>query len=265
MSRVFLKNLRISKICYTSYQKEEKMLYILFSPSEGKNTGGINHPITIFQGIEKRKPILDTYKNMIDSKNENTIKTLFGFKKFDECQNYIQDIYQPPTMKAVQRYQGVAYDYLRYDQLEQKAQNFIDKHIIIFSNLFGPLYADDMIPIYKVKQGNAIGSIKPEVFYKEHFTTALDLLFEGNEILDLRAGYYDKFYKPKQSTTLKFLKNGKVVSHWAKAYRGIVLKEIAKHQLHFIDEIVKMEIENLVIKEIKQTKKKTEIVYEIIS
>ena len=33
-----------------------------------------------------------------------------------------------------------------------------------------------------------------------------------NEVLDLRAGFYDKFYIPKDtSTTLKFLKEGKVV------------------------------------------------------
>jgi len=240
------------------------MLYILFSPSEGKNTGGINQPLKIFGDLTKRKEILKKYNQIIFSKDQEAIKNLFGFKKFNECQNYIQDIYQPPTMKAIQRYQGVAYDYLQYQILDPDAKEFIDRHTIIFSNLFGPLYANDMIPIYKVKQGNAIGDIKPEEFYKKNFTQELDTLLENNEILDLRAGYYDKFYKPKKFTTLKFLKNNKVVSHWAKAYRGIVLKEIAKKQLHTIDEIVKMEIDNLVIKEIKHIKNKTELIYDII-
>jgi len=241
------------------------MLYILFSPSEGKNQGGISQPLKVFGNLLKREEILKKYNQIIFSKDQEAIKNLFGFKKFDECQNYIQDIYQPPTMKAVQRYQGVAYDYLQYQTLDSDAKKFIDQHTIIFSNLFGPLYANDMIPMYKVKQGNAIGDIKPEEFYKKNLTQELDTLLENNEILDLRAGYYNKFYKLKHFTTLKFLKNNKVVSHWAKAYRGIVLKEIAKKQLHSIDEIIKMEIENLIVKEIKQTKNKTEIVYEIIS
>jgi cytoplasmic iron level regulating protein YaaA (DUF328/UPF0246 family) len=63
---------------------------------------------------------------------------------------------------------------------------------------------------------------------------------------------------------MKFLKNNKVVSHWAKAYRGIILKEIAKNNVNTIDELLKLEIQNLIIKEIKKIGKKKEIVYEII-
>ena len=240
------------------------MLYILFSPSEGKNQGGTDIPLKLFAGVEPRKEILDRYQEIVASKEEEMIKGLFGFKKIEECQNYISDIYTSSTLKAIMRYSGVAYDYLQYETLDQQAQEFIDKHTLIFSNLFGPIFADNMIPIYKVKQGNSIGDIKPEEFYKQIFCDKLDKVFEDAEILDLRAGYYNKFYKPKYTTTIKFLKNAKVVSHWVKAYRGIVLREIAKNNLTTIEEITKMEIENLMVKEIKKTKTKTELVYEII-
>ncbi len=87
---------------------------------------------------------------------------------------------------------------------------------------------------------------------------------EGDEILDLRAGFYDKFYKPQKNyTTLKFIKDGKVVSHWAKAYRGIVLREIAKAKVETIEAFMKLPIENLSIKEIQTKKNRTEIIYEI--
>ena len=93
----------------------------------------------------------------------------------------------------------------------------------------------------------------------------MNLYLANNEILDLRAGYYDKFYKTtKPYTTLKFLKNGKSVSHWAKAYRGIVLREIAKHNISSLKEFNSLEIEGLNISEIKTTKNKTEIIYNII-
>jgi cytoplasmic iron level regulating protein YaaA (DUF328/UPF0246 family) len=81
----------------------------------------------------------------------------------------------------------------------------------------------------------------------------------------LRAGFYNKFYKPSSLyTTLKFIKDGKVVSHWAKAYRGIVLRELAKNNIRNMDEFMKMGIKGLSLKEIINKKIHTEIVYEII-
>lgn len=73
------------------------------------------------------------------------------------------------------------------------------------------------------------------------------------------------FYKiTKPYTTLKFLKGGKTVSHWAKAYRGIVLREIAKQGVKSLKEFMALEIDTLQIKEIKTIKNKTEIVYDIV-
>ena len=63
---------------------------------------------------------------------------------------------------------------------------------------------------------------------------------------------------------MKFLKNGKTVSHWAKAYRGLVLRELAKHNISSLKEFMSLEIENLRVQEIKKMKNKTEIVYNII-
>ena len=64
---------------------------------------------------------------------------------------------------------------------------------------------------------------------------------------------------------MKFVKDGKVVSHWAKAYRGIVLNLIAKNNIQNITQLMDMEIENLSIVEIKQQKLKQEILYAISS
>ncbi len=241
------------------------MLYVLFSPSEGKKFGGKNIPMELLGGINARQEILKSYNDIVLSGDEEAIKRLFGFKKFEECVPYIADVFHAPTLKAIERYNGVAYEYLEYAQLNEQAKDYIDKHTLIFSNLFGPIKANDPIPIYKVKQGNAIGEIKPELYYKKRFSYQLDLLLGNSEILDLRAGYYEKFYKTDRPyTTLKFLKNGKTVSHWAKAYRGIVLREMAKADISTLDELRKLELPSLSCEEIKQTKNKTEIVYKIV-
>jgi len=240
------------------------MLKILFSPSEGKKSGGINSNSELLGAVEARNEILKTYNFIVKSKDEEAIKHLFGFKKFSDCSPYMVDLFNSEMMEAVERYQGVAYDYLEYEKLSSDAQRYVKKNTIIFSNLYGPIYAGDMIANYKVKQGNKIGDIEPDKFYKDRFSYQLDLLLSNDDILDLRAGYYDKFYKPnKQYTTLKFLKGGKVVSHWAKAYRGLVLKAVANADIKDISDFKKLEIEGLNIHEIKTIKNKTEIVYNI--
>lgn len=121
-----------------------------------------------------------------------------------------------------------------------------------------------MIPEYKLKQGASIGELKPEKIYCEHASALLDIYLEDDDILDLRAGFYDKFYKPsKPYTTLKFIKEGKVVSHWAKAYRGLVLRAIAQANIRTLDAFMALNIEGLTIDTIQTIKHKTEITYTI--
>jgi len=242
------------------------MIKILFSPSEGKNNGGNEISKELLGSNEARSDILNAYNTVVNSQNKEKIQQLFGFKKFEDCETYIKDVFNSDLMCAIQRYQGVAYDYLDFNSLDTNTQKYLKNNTIIFSNLYGPILGSDTIANYKVKQGNNIGEIIPDKFYKDRFSYQLDLYLHKDEILDLRAGYYDKFYKiTKPYTTLKFLKDGKTVSHWAKAYRGIVLRELAKHNIQSIEEFKSLEIQNLQIKEIKVIKNKTEIIYDIIS
>ncbi|WP_321779248.1 YaaA family protein [Sulfurimonas sp.] len=241
------------------------MLKILFSPSEGKNSGGSESKRALLGSNEARKNILDEYNKIVLNSDETQIKKLFGFKKFDDCKIYMNDVCNSSLMSAIQRYKGVAYNYLDYNSLDASAHKYLKLNTIIFSNLYGPILGGDTIANYKVKQGNDIGDIIPDKFYKDRFSYQLDLFLSKDEILDLRAGYYEKFYKvTKPYTTLKFLKNGKSVSHWAKAYRGLVLRELAKRDIHSMEEFMSLEIEGLNIKEIKVIKNKTEIIYDIV-
>ena len=241
------------------------MLKILFSPSEGKNSGGEQIAKELLGSNKAREEILNEYNKIITSGDEEAIKNLFGFKKMSDCEPYINDIFNSPLMSAIERYKGVAYDYLDIDSLDADALSYLKNNTIIFSNLYGPILGGDAIANYKVKQGNDIGRVVPDKFYKDRFSYQLDLYLGSDDILDLRAGYYDKFYKANRPyTTLKFLKDGKTVSHWAKAYRGLVLRELAKHKIASIDEFMSLEIETLQVKEIKVIKNKTEIVYNIV-
>jgi hypothetical protein len=200
--------------------------------------------------------------NVLQKGDMDELSKMFGLKKEADILAHKKDIVHELTMKAIQRYTGVAFDHLEYVSLGKKEQHYIDSHVILFSNLFGPIRASDLIPEYRLKQGSAVDDIKTEKFYHEHSAKLVEEYLAEDEILDLRAGFYDKFYKPtKPYTTLKFIKDGKVVSHWAKAYRGIVLREIAKAGVETIEEFMQLPIEGLRIHEIQTKKNKTEITY----
>jgi len=243
---------------------------ILFSPAETKKSGGTNWQITkesfLFPELfEYRRTVLDRYNQFISSSSDELLSKLFGIKDYAKFEKYKLDIYKQPLLKVVERYDGVAFDYLGYSALDKDAKNYIDQNTVIFSNLFGPILAGDFgISEYKLKQGEKIDGFAPEVFYKKHFSKVMDEFLGDAPYLDLRAGFYNKFYKPNSEyVTLKFLKNGKVVSHWAKAYRGLVLKSMAENNIQSIDEFMKMEIENLSVKEILKKGIHTEIVFDI--
>ena len=243
---------------------------ILFSPSETKILGGTNPSIKkdsfLFPSLyEKRMEIVKHYQTYITNASTEQLVKLFGTKKEDVIAQYSKNLFDGPTMKAINRYDGVAFDYLEYTKLNSSEQSYIDKNVLIFSNLFGPISSGDLIPDYKLKQGETFDNIKIEKFYNENFSSILDETLKDEDIIDLRAGFYEKFYKIKKPyTTMKIIKDGKIVSHWAKAYRGVILKLLAINNIKTIDELMNMQIPNLKIEEIKKQKEKTEIVYSII-
>ena len=242
---------------------------ILFSPSETKIGGGdikcIDKNSFIFPELfEKRLEILEKYNNYLKNASNNDLEKLFGTKKIEVIEKYKQDIFKSPTMKAIQRYEGVAYDYLNYNSLEVSAQKYIDENTLIFSNIFGVIKADDKIPDYKLKQGESFENLKIDKFYSDNFSQTLDNYLLDEDILDLRAGFYEKFYTIKKPyLTMKFIKDGKVVSHFAKAYRGEILKLLALKNIKTFEQLLNLQIENLSIVEIKEQKLKKEIVYTI--
>lgn len=244
---------------------------ILFSPSETKTHKTLSPPIIensfLFPSLySKRYHVLNLYQALLDQQDTIMLKTLFGIKDEEKCFELSQNnLFLSLTCKAIERYSGVAYEYLDYVSLGEEEKKYIDSHVIIFSNLFGPLLASDNIPHYKLHQGSTLNGFKPEAFYKEAFTEVLDEMLENEFIIDLRASFYEKFYTLKKPyITMKFLKNGKVVSHFAKAYRGKILRQLSFYAPKNEEEFKKINFSNLKIVEILNIKLKTEYVFEIV-
>jgi cytoplasmic iron level regulating protein YaaA (DUF328/UPF0246 family) len=245
---------------------------ILFAPSEGKRPGGDLPPIAedafcLPELYPRRVEAARRYVDFVRKADDSIIVKLFGVKEAALLARWRADLFTTPSMKAVLRYDGVAYDHLDYPALGDSAQRYVDENLIIFSNLFGPVSAKDRLPDYKLKQGESIGDFAPEKFYKTHFSDALTAYLETRgPVVDLRAGFYEKFYKiPLPHLTMKFLKNGRSVSHWAKAYRGLVVRRMAEEGIESEEALMAMDVEGLALKEIVEGRRKKEIVYEIVS
>ena len=243
---------------------------ILFSPSEAKTAMSSNKFIDrgdfIFPNLyEKRCEILKIYDDFLQKATVEKISKLFGVKNLIDEPSLRESLFKKGAVKAILRYDGVAYKHLDYRSLDSAAQEFIDKNTLIFSNLFGPVLAADALPEYKLKQGERIDGLNLEEFYRQNFGGEIDEWLGDDDILDLRAEFYEKFYRiRKPFATLKFLKNGKVVSHYAKAYRGIVLRQVAKNGIKNFDELCKMDIENLRLIDVKKTGLKSEFLVQIV-
>ncbi|MBI3874022.1 MAG: YaaA family protein, partial [Arcobacter sp.] len=228
---------------------------ILLAPAETKSEGG--ECLSLSEGKNlffDNDEVLDIYENYLKNSSVEELSHWFGLKNLKECEKYKSSILDKPTKKAIERYDGVAFEAIDYNNLDPKAQEFIDEHVMIYSNLFGILKADSLIPDYKFKQGSVLPNLNTEKYYAKHLKEKLDKYLD-DEVLDLSAGYYLKFYKPTANViTYKFLKDGKVVSHFAKHYRGELVKQIALHNISSFAELMNFKFENLTLLEMQQKK-----------
>jgi len=243
---------------------------ILFSPSEAKSdftdSGKLSCENLLFPELfKKRVDVVEKLNTFLKNNTSNNLEKFFGIKNSDECKKLSKlDILNSPTCKAIQRYTGVAYQYLDFQTLNSDQQKWLCENTLIFSNLFGPLLAGNKIPYYRFKQGSTIEEFKPELFYKENFSKQIDNYIGTDLVIDLRAGFYEKFYTLTcKHITMKFKKNGKVVSHWAKAYRGKVLRELTKNRPQTIEEFENIDFDGLAIEEIIDRKLKREYIFKI--
>jgi len=255
--------------CYNLSQKVPPIMKILLAPSETKRPGG-DEPFRmeslLFDALlPKRQQIVHAYIHVLERGDKEELSQMFGLKRPDDITYHAsKDLFREPAMKAIERYTGVAFDHLGYATLSLSGQRYLHENLILHSNLFGFLRANDRIPEYRLGQGKAVGEISPEKLYHKAGTPLMDAYLDGEDILDLRAGFYNKIYRPSHPyTVLKFLKGGKVVSHWAKAYRGLVLRAIAEAGVTNMEAFMQLPISGLAIAEIQSRKLRTEIIYTI--
>ncbi|MEO3873069.1 peroxide stress protein YaaA [Nonomuraea sp. B12E4] len=133
-----------------------------------------------------------------------------------------------PTLPAAALYTGVLYDNLGLDTLDSDARRRAEDSVLIFSGLWGVVKITDRIPPYRLSMGvnlPPLGGLA--AFWRPQITKELDRV--SGLVVDLRSATYTGAWQPgSRSVTVRVFRDGKVVSHMAKATRG----EIARALLH---------------------------------
>jgi|TARA_Y100000994_G_scaffold36816_1_gene27606 cytoplasmic iron level regulating protein YaaA (DUF328/UPF0246 family) len=145
-----------------------------------------------------------------------------------------QDIFNSKCAYAIERYTGVVYEHLNWESLDEKAQNFLDDHIYIFSGLFGMVTPRTLIPDYKLKM-NVLS-------LQYHWSPIISEQLEKEDlIIDLLPQVHRKAYnKGNNVITIDFqvVKKGKksAAGHFGKAVKGQLIRYIAENQITNIDD-----------------------------
>lgn len=253
-------------------------MIILLSPSEKKELTHKNE-IPHIDGFYKEfltkdiARIVENYIKCLRENSEGEISKMLGVKHIvlDELV-LLQNINNTPLLQAVERYSGVAFKALGYESLNKKEKEYINGRVFIFSNLFGILRACDLIPYYDLKQGEGFAcgeyTFKTKDIYANNAKNYIEeLKTQSNFVLDLRAGFYQKCLKLPQDfkiCELNFIKNGKSVSHYAKHYRGLLLRECARNNIQTFDSIKSLKLEGLEIINIEESGQKLSITYNLV-
>lgn len=261
-------------------------MWILFSPSEKKclehKKAQQKQGEPFYQdficniGLDE---VLKAYVEVLKVGKESEIQRMFGVKTLSLNElAAAQNLMESPLLPAILRYCGVAFSALDFEHLQQESQDYLSQHLLIFSNLFGLLRAMDKIPYYDLKQGESFEnkSIKfnTKQFYLKNTKKIWEYLVESAsenpknpqkslKILDLRAGFYQKCFNINQVPTHLnvqesvvyepiFVKNGKVISHYAKHYRGILLRACAIEELACLADLENLYLEGLKLESVQR-------------
>jgi len=209
---------------------------ILIPPSEGKtklkSTGSIFSE-TNFR-FEREVGQIVRLLELIDNED---LKSIYGTsqEKAELFHRQNEDIFKSRCAPAIERYTGVVYEHLNWMSLSEKAKNYMEQHVLIFSGLFGMTTPLTLIPNYKLK----MNVLSLQYHWNHTLTKALD---KEDMVFDLLPQVYRKAYTPNKDNVIKIefiVENkGKKTSagHYGKAVKGKFIKFLADNSVKKIND-----------------------------
>ena len=174
--------------------------------------------------------------NLLELIDEEDLRSIYGTsdEKSILFHRLNQSVFTGKCVSAIERYTGVVYSNIGWLEMSKDAQSYMQKHILIFSGLFGMLRPLTPIPNYKLKM-NVLS-------LQHHWKPVLTKSLENEEfVIDLLPQVHRKAYEPNENTLkVDFLviSKGKRVAagHFGKAVKGQFIKYLAEKNVTSVDQ-----------------------------
>lgn len=221
-------------------------MLILLPPSESKRSGGVGISIDqaaiIWAALDPARDRLISALQALSKDTDKAAKALkLGKKSANELIHNLQ-IYQSPTMPALERYSGVLYEAISYETLSKAALKRANEQLFIQSALFGLLPAMEQIPNYRFSASSKL----PGVNLRDVWVEAHRLVWPRmvGEILDLRSSDY-RAINPAPQDRDSFLvevlsEDGKALNHFNKRAKGLFVRSALENGLESHTDIPKV-------------------------
>ncbi|MBB2913208.1 hypothetical protein FHS43_004506 [Streptosporangium becharense] len=204
-------------------------MLILLPPSEGKAARGDGPALDLtrlsFPSLNpSREAVLTALGALCEGPGAQAVLGLSPGQLGEIDRNRV--LRAAPTLPAGELYTGVLYHNLGLSSLPAEAAARAAESLVIFSGLWGLLRITDRVPPYRLSMAVRLPPLGGlGVFWRRSVTSVLDA--EPGLVVDLRSGTYGAAWRPGvRAVAVRVLKDGKVVSHMAKATRGTVARRL---------------------------------------
>ena len=208
---------------------------ILIPPSEGKTKLKSTGPIFSESDFRFAREVGQIIRLLELIDNED-LKSIYGTsqEKAELFHRQNEDIFKSRCAPAIERDTGVVYEHVKWDTLSENAKNYMEKHVLIFSGLFGMTTPLTLIPNYKLKM-NVLS-------LQYHWNHTLTKILDAEDVIfDLLPQVYRKAYTPNKNNVIKIefiVENkGKKTSagHYGKAVKGKFIRFLAQNTVTNIE------------------------------
>jgi cytoplasmic iron level regulating protein YaaA (DUF328/UPF0246 family) len=168
-------------------------MIVLLPPSETKRDGGDPGTVldtSLFGFPELASPRRDVVKalaTLSSNLRASTGALSLGPTQRSQIERN-RTVASSPTMAAIERYTGVLYDGLEVTSLDSLARDWVNRHVVIGSALFGLVCANDPIPAYRLSHNSKLPGVRLRATWRP--AIAEILASEPGLILDLRSEAY---------------------------------------------------------------------------
>ncbi|MEO3794268.1 peroxide stress protein YaaA [Nonomuraea sp. B10E15] len=204
-------------------------MLILLPPSEGKAAEGSGPPVgeLSFPALDRsRKRVMSALVRASRRRDAIDVLGLTPGLAGELARNVA--LKTAPTLPAADLYTGVLYDNLGLRTLDGEARSRAEESLLIFSGLWGVVRITDRIPPYRLSMGvnlPPLGGLG--AFWRPQVSKVLDGI--PGLVVDLRSATYASAWLPgERSATVRVFRDGKVVSHMAKATRGEIARALLR-------------------------------------